>query len=167
MEEGPLTKRKSSLFTGIGSGEAGPEGEDSDPDDDEAADEKMESFLAEIDDVDEEMALEMLAAFQKEQARSPEKRRTWKQNKDRKAAELPRARALASRMQETPPVQGGAGQGRGQRQRSGPSSLGAARSLDGRGRPLPDEGDGPRAPLLPVTAGFTSSRWIPGTPSST
>ena len=46
----------------------------------------MENFLAEIDDVDEEMALEMLAAFEKEQARPPEKRRTWKQNKDRKAA---------------------------------------------------------------------------------
>ena len=90
VEEEPLTKAKGGMFSGI-AGEAGdqsaagPEAEDG-YEDDEDYDEQVETFLAQVDDVDEEVALEMLSAFERDQARAPERRRTWKQNKDRKAA---------------------------------------------------------------------------------
>ena len=87
VEEEPLTKGKGGLFSGLaedsepGQGTAEPE---SDVEDDYG--ERADAFLAQIDDVDEDTALEMLNAFEKEDAKTTERRRTWKQNKDRKAA---------------------------------------------------------------------------------
>ncbi|CAE7436187.1 RE1 [Symbiodinium necroappetens] len=87
VEEEPLTKGKGGLFSGLaegsepGHGAAEPE---SDAEDDYG--ERADAFLAQIDDVDEDTALEMLNAFEKEDAKTTERRRTWKQNKDRKAA---------------------------------------------------------------------------------
>ena len=71
---------------------ATPDAEDDDPgsggesesETDHAA--EVEAFLAEVAGAEEGVALEMLAAFEKEQAGAGTKRRTWKQNKDRKLA---------------------------------------------------------------------------------
>ncbi|CAE7224945.1 RE2 [Symbiodinium sp. CCMP2592] len=90
VEEEPLTKGKSALFSGLATEDStattGDDGEASPDDVDEEYHDQVEAFLTEVDDADEDTALEMLAAFEKEQAAAPEKRRTWKQNKDRKAA---------------------------------------------------------------------------------
>ena len=90
VEEEPLTKAKGGMFAGMTGDSEGYAAtrvdDDGDASEDSDYEEQVKAFLAEVDDVDEDLAVEMLSAFEKDQAKAPEKRRTWKQNKKRKAA---------------------------------------------------------------------------------
>eukprot|EP00439_Symbiodinium_sp_Y106_P063036 s466_g9.t1 len=90
VEEEPLTKAKGSFLAGVTQDKEDPEaGEDDSGDDGEASPgdaAEVEAFLAEVTDVEESVALEMLAAFEKDGSGRGNQRRTWRQNKDRKLA---------------------------------------------------------------------------------
>ena len=90
VEEEPLTKAKGSFLAGVTQDAEDPEaGEDDSGDDGEASPgdaAEVEAFLAEVTDVEESVALEMLAAFEKDGSGRGNQRRTWRQNKDRKLA---------------------------------------------------------------------------------
>ena len=89
VEEEPLTRGKGSFLTGAAQSEDGDEADGQDDEGSEASledTERVEAFLAEVSGVEEGVALEMLAAFEKETGNQPPRRRTWKQNKDRKLA---------------------------------------------------------------------------------
>ena len=85
--EEPITKAKSSLFTGM---TEDPDDESDSEEDDSTLkllyEDEVETFLMQVQDVDEQEALMMLAAFEKEQKDKGEKKRTWKANKERKLA---------------------------------------------------------------------------------
>ena len=89
VEEEPLTRGKGSFLTGAAQSDDGDEADGQDDEGSEASledTERVEAFLAEVSGVEEGVALEMLAAFEKEAGNQPPRRRTWKQNKDRKLA---------------------------------------------------------------------------------
>ena len=89
VEEEPLTRDKGSFLTGAAQSDDGDEADGQDDEGSEASledTERVEAFLAEVSGVEEGVALEMLAAFEKEAGNQPPRRRTWKQNKDRKLA---------------------------------------------------------------------------------